>query len=47
MNAYLSESVNNYCFIETPIEKELEKALFQIYMKMHIYDSVKLHQDFF
>lgn len=32
MNAYLSESVNN-CFIETAIEKELKKALFQIYIK--------------
>lgn len=32
MNAYLSESINN-SFIETAIEKELKKALFQIYIK--------------
>lgn len=32
MNTYLSDSINN-CFIETAIEKELKKALFQIYMK--------------
>lgn len=45
MNAYLPESVNNCCFIGTAIEKEL-KVLFQIYIKMHFYDSVELPQDF-
>jgi len=43
----LPESANNYCFIEPAMEKELKKALFQIHIKMHVYDNVRLHQDFF
>lgn len=46
MNAYLPETINNYCFTERVIEKEQKKVLFQVYIRMHFYNIVRLHQFF-